>query len=51
MLCNAVKGLLVFGADKNVAVNGVGALRWMAFPALVMTISDEGGWLARFSST
>jgi hypothetical protein len=34
---------LVFAADKNSAVNGVWRAEMAGLPALVMTISDEGG--------
>ena len=37
---------LAFGADTNSAVNGVWRAQMDGFPALVMTISDEGGDLA-----
>jgi hypothetical protein len=37
---------LAFGADKNAAVKGVWRAQMDGVPALVMTISDEGGDLA-----
>ncbi len=37
---------LVFAADKNSAINGVWRAQMGGLPAVVMTISDEGGDLA-----
>lgn len=37
---------LVYAADKNSAVNGVWRAQMDGLPAVVMTISDEGGELA-----
>jgi hypothetical protein len=37
---------LVFGADKNSAINGVWRAQVDGFAALVMTISEEGGELS-----
>src|SRR5205809_4814526 len=37
---------LVFGADKNSVINGVWRAQVDGLPALVITVSDEGGDLA-----